>query len=112
MYRLIANEGKPSDNDKRNEQKNEFIQNNDRLAEWLDEHFIHNVDDFVNTIDDLPAGEIYKSYKQWCTENDIEYPISKQRFKNELSSSKGFLLLYNISREDPFLFVPYISNKN
>jgi phage/plasmid-associated DNA primase len=54
------------------------------------------VDGCVNTIDDLPAGEIYKSYKQWCTENDIEYPISKQRFKNELM--KRFNLVYSKGR--------------
>jgi P4 family phage/plasmid primase-like protien len=96
MYRLIANMGKPSDNEKRNEQKEEFIQNNDRLAEWLDECFVHNKEGYVNTIDDLPAGEIYKSYKNWCNDNDIDYPISKQRLKNELM--KRFNLVHEKKR--------------
>ncbi|ETI67264.1 DUF5906 domain-containing protein [Neobacillus vireti] len=84
MYRLIENDGNPSPNEKRNQQKEEFKQNNDKLGEWLDTRNIIAADGCYNEIDYMSATEIYKLYTSWCFENDERFPYGKTRFKNEM----------------------------
>jgi putative DNA primase/helicase len=85
MYRLIENNGDPSPNDKRNEQKQEFKDNNDKLGEWLDTYpLIATKQGCYNHIDLNSANEIYGDYIQWCSDNEEKFPYGKPRFNNEL----------------------------
>jgi phage/plasmid-associated DNA primase len=84
MYRLIENNGQPTPNEKRNQQKEEFIQNNDRLGEFLETINLLGKEGCYADIELMAAGEIYKKYVQWCLDNDEKFPYGKMRFKNEM----------------------------
>ncbi|MDP4085105.1 MAG: DUF5906 domain-containing protein [Bacillota bacterium] len=84
MYRLIENNGMPSPNERRNQQKEEFIQNNDKLGEWLDTANLITGEGVYNEIDLKSGNEIYQNYTNWCFDNEEKFPYGKARFKNEL----------------------------
>jgi P4 family phage/plasmid primase-like protien len=85
MYRLMENNGEPSPNEKRNEQKQEFKDNNDKLGEWLDTvHLIANEQGCYNMIDIESFNDIYRNYTTWCERNEEKFPYGKARFNNEL----------------------------
>lgn len=96
MYRLIEQNGQPTPNEKRNQQKAEFIQNNDRMGEFLDTVDILGKEGSYGEIDINSAGEIFKKYLQWCIDNDEKYPLGKMRFKNEMM--KRFNLMHDKDR--------------
>ncbi|MBM7565267.1 DUF5906 domain-containing protein [Paenibacillus sacheonensis] len=91
MYRLIENKGDPSPNEKRIEQKEEFVLNNDKLGDWLadtgyDKTLAVKEDGCFDVIDYESCSDIYQRYIEWGTNRgeDRRYMYSKQRLENEL----------------------------
>lgn len=91
MYRLMLNKGEPSPNEKRVEQKEEFVMNNDKLGDWLaesgyDKTLAAKEDGCYDVIDYESCNDIYKRYVNWNTDRgeDRRYMYSRQRLENEL----------------------------